>query len=117
MITTDVMQELSMRDFHYLPYLGSLLPIQMSRVAHNHIAQGRADKFNWPLWGSITTVLFLFNHLQLRGLAAGIWDADRELAVLDWESPERQGLPALDLIYFLSYLVCFPDGTRRPDGA
>ncbi len=43
--------------------------------------------------------------------------ADGELAVLDWESSEPQGLPALDLIYFLSYLVFFVDGTLRPNGA
>jgi hypothetical protein len=33
-----------------------------------------------------------------------------ELAVLDWESSELEGLPALDLIYFLSYLAFFLDG-------
>ena len=43
--------------------------------------------------------------------------ADGGLAVLDWESSEPQGLPALDLIYFLSYLVFFLDGTLRPNGA
>jgi hypothetical protein len=43
--------------------------------------------------------------------------ADGRLAVLDWESSEPQGLPALDLIYFLSYLVFFHDGTLRPNGA
>src|SRR5262249_15680709 len=30
---------------------------------------------------------------------------DERLAVLDWESSELQGLPALDLIYFLSFLA------------
>jgi hypothetical protein len=33
-----------------------------------------------------------------------------ELAVLDWESSEPQGLPALDLIYFLAYLAFYVDG-------
>jgi len=34
-------------------------------------------KLNWPLWVSITTVLFLItNHLMVRGLAVGIWDVD-----------------------------------------
>lgn len=33
-----------------------------------------------------------------------------ELAVLDWESAEIRGLPALDLIYFLAYLSFFIDG-------
>ncbi len=32
------------------------------------------------------------------------------LGVLDWESAEIQGLPALDLIYFLTYLAFFLDG-------
>ncbi len=36
--------------------------------------------------------------------------ADGGLAVLDWESGELRGLPALDLIYFLSYLGFFLDG-------
>lgn len=33
-----------------------------------------------------------------------------ELFVLDWESAELEGLPALDLIYFLTYLCFFHDG-------
>jgi hypothetical protein len=36
-----------------------------------------------------------------------------EIGVLDWESAELQGLPALDLIYFLSYLAFFYDGAIR----
>jgi hypothetical protein len=32
-----------------------------------------------------------------------------ELAVLDWESAELDGLPGLDLAYFLAYLVFFVD--------
>jgi hypothetical protein len=43
--------------------------------------------------------------------------ADRELAVLDWESSEPEGLPALDLIYFLSYLGFLVDGLFRRSGA
>jgi len=43
--------------------------------------------------------------------------ADQELAVLDWESSEPEGLPALDLIYFLSYLVFLVDGLFRRSGA
>ena len=43
--------------------------------------------------------------------------ADGRLAVLDWESSEPHGLPGLDLIYFLSYLIFFLDGTLRPNGA
>jgi hypothetical protein len=35
---------------------------------------------------------------------------DGEIAMLDWESAELHGLPALDLIYFLTYLVFFLDG-------
>jgi hypothetical protein len=35
-----------------------------------------------------------------------------ELAVLDWESSELQGLPALDLIYFLTYLGIYLDGAH-----
>ena len=42
---------------------------------------------------------------------------DERLAVLDWESSEPLGLPALDLIYFLSYLIFFLDGTLRPNSA
>jgi hypothetical protein len=34
-----------------------------------------------------------------------------ELGVLDWESAERQGLPALDLIYCLTYFSTYLDGT------
>ncbi len=33
-----------------------------------------------------------------------------ELAVLDWESAELQGLPVLDLFYFLTYLAFFVEG-------
>jgi hypothetical protein len=33
-----------------------------------------------------------------------------ELAVLDWESGEPRGFPALDLIYFLTYLAACRDG-------
>jgi hypothetical protein len=33
-----------------------------------------------------------------------------QVVVLDWESAELQGLPALDLLYFLAYLVFFLDG-------
>jgi hypothetical protein len=39
--------------------------------------------------------------------------ADGELAVLDWESAETCGLPALDLIYFLTYLAFFMDGSME----
>jgi hypothetical protein len=34
----------------------------------------------------------------------------RGLAVFDWESSEPCGIPALDLIYFLSYLAFYVDG-------
>ncbi len=37
-------------------------------------------------------------------------DAAGALVVLDWESAELQGLPALDLVYFLTYLTFFRDG-------
>ncbi|HEX6979286.1 MAG TPA: aminoglycoside phosphotransferase family protein [Alphaproteobacteria bacterium] len=33
-------------------------------------------------------------------------DSRGELIVLDWESAELDGLPGLDLIYFLTYLAC-----------
>ena len=33
-------------------------------------------------------------------------DSQGELVVLDWESAELDGLPGLDLIYFLTYLAC-----------
>ena len=33
-----------------------------------------------------------------------------DLAVLDWESAEPEGLPGLDLVYFLTYLAFFLDG-------
>lgn len=39
--------------------------------------------------------------------------ADGELVVLDWESAEPCGLPALDLIYFLTYLAFFVDGAMK----
>jgi hypothetical protein len=38
---------------------------------------------------------------------------DGTLVILDWESAELQGLPALDLIYFLTYLAFFHDGAIR----
>lgn len=38
---------------------------------------------------------------------------DGGLVVLDWESAEFQGLPALDLLYFLSYLAFFLDGAME----
>jgi len=40
---------------------------------------------------------------------------DGELAFLDWESAETCGLPALDLIYFLTYLAFFMDGAMETD--
>ncbi len=36
-----------------------------------------------------------------------------ELVILDWESAEPRGLPALDLIYFLTYLIFFLDGAME----
>ena len=36
-----------------------------------------------------------------------------ELAVLDWESADQNGLPALDLTYFLAYLSFFLDGAMK----
>ncbi len=38
---------------------------------------------------------------------------DGELVILDWESAEPCGLPALDLIYFLTYLIFFLDGAME----
>jgi hypothetical protein len=43
--------------------------------------------------------------------------SEGELAVLDWESSEPEGLPALDLIYFVTYLSFFISGVLRPNGA
>jgi Phosphotransferase enzyme family len=37
-------------------------------------------------------------------------DDSSDLAVVDWESAEPSGLPALDLIYFLTYAAFFVDG-------
>ena len=37
---------------------------------------------------------------------------DEEFVVLDWESAELHGLPALDLIYFLTYLALFVEGVQ-----
>jgi hypothetical protein len=36
-----------------------------------------------------------------------------ELVILDWESAEPNGLPLLDLIYFLTYLIFFLDGAME----
>jgi hypothetical protein len=36
-----------------------------------------------------------------------------ELVILDWESAEPCGLPLLDLIYFLTYLMFFLDGAME----
>ena len=36
-----------------------------------------------------------------------------ELVILDWESAEPRGLPLLDLIYFLTYLMFFLDGAME----
>lgn len=38
------------------------------------------------------------------------------LAVLDWESAEPDGLPALDLVYYLSYASFFVDGAMDSGG-
>ena len=35
---------------------------------------------------------------------------DGGLVILDWESAEPRGLPMLDLVYFLTYLIFFLDG-------
>jgi hypothetical protein len=40
---------------------------------------------------------------------------DGGLAVLDWESGEAEGLPALDLLYFLAYAAFAADGARDRD--
>jgi hypothetical protein len=39
--------------------------------------------------------------------------SDGELAVLDWESAEPEGLPGLDLAYFLAYLAFFLEGAMK----
>ena len=39
--------------------------------------------------------------------------SDGELSVLDWESAELDGLPLLDLIYFLTYLAFFVEGAME----
>src|SRR5436190_718658 len=39
--------------------------------------------------------------------------ADGALVVLDWESAETEGLPGMDLIYFLAYLAFFLDGAME----
>jgi Phosphotransferase enzyme family len=38
---------------------------------------------------------------------------DGRIALPDWESAEPEGLPGLDLIYFLSYLAFFQDGAMQ----
>jgi hypothetical protein len=40
-------------------------------------------------------------------------DSENELIILDWESTELQGLPAIDLIYFLTYLAFYVSGAWR----
>lgn len=40
-------------------------------------------------------------------------DASGAFAVLDWESAELDGLPATDLIYFLTHLAFFVDGAYQ----
>jgi hypothetical protein len=40
---------------------------------------------------------------------------DGELVVLDWEGAELHGLPAMDLIYFLTYLAFFLDNALDSD--
>jgi hypothetical protein len=39
-----------------------------------------------------------------------------EIAVLDWESAELDGLPALDLLYYLAYASFQTEGARDRDG-
>jgi hypothetical protein len=38
---------------------------------------------------------------------------DGGLVILDWESAEPRGLPLLDLVYFLTYLIFFLDGAME----
>ncbi len=40
-------------------------------------------------------------------------DSAGDLVILDWESAEPRGLPLLDLIYFLTYLMFFLDGAME----
>ena len=40
---------------------------------------------------------------------------DSELAVLDWESGEVEGLPGLDLLYYLAYASFNVDGAHDPE--
>jgi hypothetical protein len=42
--------------------------------------------------------------------------SDDQLVVLDWESAELQGLPGLDLLYFLTYLAFFLEDANPPTG-
>ncbi|MGE5222437.1 MAG: phosphotransferase family protein [Omnitrophica WOR_2 bacterium] len=41
-------------------------------------------------------------------------DSNGELAVLDWESGEAEGLAGMDLVYFLTYLAFFLEKTMPP---
>jgi hypothetical protein len=43
-------------------------------------------------------------------------DSNQELGVVDWESAVLDGLPGLDLMYFLAYLAFFVDGAMHGGG-
>ena len=94
MISTDVMRELQLYAgfplFVFTVVLCSSACVLVFLAGYYISSNGRCRltsatsfvkaaliKFNWPLWVSITTVLFLIpNHLLVRGLAVGIWDVD-----------------------------------------
>ncbi|HUQ79572.1 MAG TPA: phosphotransferase [Gemmatimonadaceae bacterium] len=89
---------------------------------------GRADaaiaRFSETFGGVVDRALLDDTARILRGLRAvpvviehrdcGPWNIflgdDGQLAVLDWESSRVEGLPLLDLIYFVTYMAFFVDG-------
>jgi len=94
MIVTDVLHELQLSAglplFARVVFLGwraCVLPFSRAYYVYktykghslttNSFFRDALIKFDWPVWGSITTVLFLIaNHLFLPVLAVGIWDVD-----------------------------------------
>jgi GT2 family glycosyltransferase len=73
------------------------------------------------VFGRVAGLPTVCEHRDVSPWNVLVHDRD-ELSVLDWESSEPVGVPALDLIYFLSHLAFYHDGLlgrhgRRPTPA
>jgi hypothetical protein len=60
----------------------------------------------------LESMLVMFEHRDFSPWNVLV-TTDGQLAILDWESGEPEGLPGMDLIYFLTFLAFFQDGAMK----